>query len=319
MRKKAGRRRFAIAAGAWLTFVAAMAHADDAVFPPASRIGLKPPDGFSVSKEFPGFEDRARKAAILLVELPADAYAQVEKNATGDLLKAGGAVIESNTPFSLPGGPAFLVTGRQSAEGLTVRKWVLVASTPELTAAVTVQVPEAEQTIYPDAAVRAALATLAVRPRVPAEEQLATLPFALHDLAGFRLVRAVPGNAALLTEGEKDMVDLAEQPLVLITLATGTAVEPAERERFARNLFGGTPGVRDIRLMRAEPQRIGGQAGHEILADAKEMRTGTELTLVQWLRFGGGGHLRVTAVARKDAWSTMFPRFRAIRDGIDPR
>jgi hypothetical protein len=314
-------RRVAILACTVLSLVIPRsAPADDVVFPPASRIGLKPPAGFVVSKEFPGFEDRVRKAAMLFVELPADAYAQVEKNASGQLLQAGGAQIESNAPFSLASGPAFLVVGKQSAEGLTVRKWVLVASTPELTATVTVQVPETEADAYPEAAVLAALGTLAVRPRVPPQEQLASLPFELRDLAGFRLIRAVPGNAALLTEGDKDMVDLAEQPLVLIALAAdGAAVEPGDRERFARNLFAGTPGVRDVRLTRVEPQRIGGQAGYEILAEAKETRTGTELALVQWLRFASGGHIRVVAIARKDAWAAMFPRLRAIRDGIEPR
>jgi hypothetical protein len=29
--------------------------------------------------------------------------------------------------------------------------------------------------------------------------------------------------------------------------------------------------------------------------------------------------LRMLAIARKDAWSTMFPRFRAIRDGLTPK
>lgn len=314
------RRRLPTIFAASLCVLAAAtsAQADDVVFPPASRIGLKAPAGMVVSKEFPGFEDRARKSAMLLVELPAEAYAQVEKTATGQLLQAG-ATIESTAPFPLSSGPAFLVTGRQSAEGLSVRKWVLVASTPDLTAAVTVQVPGNEAETYPEAAVLAALGTLTVRPRVPTEEQLASLPFDLRDLAGFRLIRALPGNAALLTEGEKDVVDLSEQPLVLITLATGAPVEPAERERFARNLFAGTPGVRDVRLTRVEPQRISGQAGYEILAEAKEMRTGAELALVQWLRFASGGYLRVVAVARRDAWPAMFPRLRAIRDGVDPR
>src|SRR5207249_4693340 len=82
-----------------------------------------------------------------------------------------------------------LFVGRQQAEGLALRKWVLVASSPDLTAVVTVQVPETESATYPDAAVRAALATLTVRANVPVEEQLGVLPFTLRDLAGFRIIR----------------------------------------------------------------------------------------------------------------------------------
>jgi hypothetical protein len=312
-----------IAAMVAATLVAALAvasaRAAEPVFPPASRIGLAPPAGFAVSKEFPGFEDRARKAAILVVELPAQAYAEIEKGTATDMLKAGGATIESNAPFTLASGPAFLVVATQTADGATVRKWVLVASTPDLTAAITVQVPESEKDTYSDATIRAALATLTVRTKVPPEEQLGALPFKLNDLAGFRPVRVLAGGAVLLTEGPKDAIELAEQPLMLITAAPGGPTEPEDRERFARTLFGGTPAIKDMRLKRAEPQRIGGQPGYEIVADGKDMKTDTDLTVVQWLRFSGGGYTRLLGVARKDAWDAVFPRFRALRDGIEPK
>jgi len=38
---------------------------------------------------------------------------------------------------------------------------------------------------------------------------------------------------------------------------------------------------------------------------------------VQWLRFGGGGFMRIVAVSPAAEWDTLFPRFRALRDGID--
>lgn len=310
----------AMVAGSIFAVIAALpARAAEPVFPPTSRIGLAPPAGLVVSKEFSGFEDRARKAAILIVELPAEAYAQIEKGTAADILKAGGANVESNAPFALASGPAFLVVATQTVDGVTIRKWVLVASTPDLTAAITVQVPDSEKDTYPDAAVRAALATLTIRATVPAEEQLSALPFKLNDLAGFRPVRVLAGGAVLLTEGPKDVIELAEQPLMLITIAPGGPTEPEDRERFARTLFGGTPAIKDMRLLRVEPQRINGQPGHEIVANGKDMKTDTDVTVVQWLRFSGGGYTRLLGVARKDAWDTIFPRFRALRDGLEPK
>jgi hypothetical protein len=41
--------------------------------------------------------------------------------------------------------------------------------------------------------------------------------------------------------------------------------------------------------------------------------------VVQWLRFGGGTSLRIIASATREDWPKAFPRFRAVRDGIDPR
>ncbi len=309
----------ALVAGCILVAMTSTAPAADAIFPPTSRIGLAPPAGFIVSKEFMGFEDRDKKAAILLVELPPEAYAQIEKGTTADILKGSGATVDSTEPFTLGIGPAVLIVGRQSAENLSVRKWVLVAAAGDITAAVTVQVPDGESETYPDAAIRAALSSLTVRAAVPVEEQLAILPFVLKDLAGFRPVRGRPRNAALLTDGPRDVMELSEQPLILITAMSGVPPEPSERDRFARTLFAATPAVKEIRLTRAEPQRIAGQAGYEIVADAKDMQTNTDVTVAQWLRFGSGGYLHMLAISRKDAWAATYPRFRAVRDGIDPK
>ena len=63
----------AVAAGA-------PARAADPIFPPNSRIGLVPPPGFSPSMKFPGFEHAQGSAAILLVEIPAEAFAELEKS-----------------------------------------------------------------------------------------------------------------------------------------------------------------------------------------------------------------------------------------------
>jgi hypothetical protein len=296
---------------------ASPAGAADPVFLPLSRVGLAPPSGFVVSKQFPGFEDAERKAGFLLRELPADAYAQLEKTPADDLMKPSGATVESSGPFALASGPAFLVMARKSSNGLELREWFLVASAPELTAVVSVQVPENASEIYPDAVIRAALATLTFR-QVPVAEQLAILPFAMNDLAGFRLVRATP-ESAVLTDGPKDLFDLTEQSLIMVAVAPGAPADVASRPRFARAIFANTPGVKDVRLTRAEPQRVGGQPGYEIMANAKDMKTSTDVNLVQWLRFGTSGYLQIIGVTRKDNWSVAFPSFRAIRDGVDPK
>ena len=48
-------------------------------------------------------------------------------------------------------------------------------------------------------------------------------------------------------------------------------------------------------------------------------RGDVEVTLVQWLRFGGGAYVRMIGMAPKDEWSKVFPRLRAVRDGIEPK
>jgi hypothetical protein len=296
------------------------AQADDPIFPPGSRVGLVPPQGFEMGKAFAGFGDPARNALILITELPASAYAELDARLADEQLRRQGVTVENREPMGFAMGPGFLVTGHQEAGGVTFRRWILFGSTSQFTAVVSVQVPEAEKDTYPDDAVRAALATVAVRITAPLEEQLVALPFTLTELAGFHVARVVPGSAALLTDGPTDQLDLPEQPLLLITVATGNVqAQAGDRDRFARGLLAETPGIKDIRLVRSEPLRIGGQPGYEIIAEAKEIKNNTDVMVAQWLRFGGRAHLRVLGMARKDGWGEMFTRLRAVRDGIELR
>jgi len=183
-----------------------------------------------------------------------------------------------------------------------------------------VQVPDSEKEAHSDAAIRAALATIAIRAEAPVAEQLDGLPFTLGELAGFRVARVVPGSAVLLTDGPGESLEVAEQPLLLIAAALGAvSPQPGDRERFARGVLAETPGIKEVRLVRSEPLRMGGQVGHEILAEAKDVKTNADIMVAQWLRFGSSGHLRVLGLARRDGWDEIFARLRAVRDGIELR
>lgn len=310
-------RLVVLVVAAWLSV--APAWAADPVFPLGSRIGLAPPAGLVPSHAFEGFEDPDNKVAIVLIELAPAAYAEMEKQFTPETLKAQGTEIDLRESVTLKDGHGIMVSARQVLGGTKLRKWILIAAIGDVTALISAQVPEAAAAAYPDDAIRAALATVAVRAAVPDAEQLSVLPFKLKELAGFRLVRAAPSGVALLTDGPKNGIELNEQPLLLITLGAGAPDQPEERHSFARRAIATTPGVKEMQIKRAEPLRIGGQPGEEMIVEAKDASTGTALTAVQWLRFGSGGFVRLLCLTRTDAWDRMFPRFRAVRDGIEPK
>lgn len=59
----------------------------DPVYPTGLRVGLTPPPGMTVSPTFTGFEDANRKATIKILDLPAGAYAGLEKGVFADAKK----------------------------------------------------------------------------------------------------------------------------------------------------------------------------------------------------------------------------------------
>jgi hypothetical protein len=285
-------------------------------YPPGSRIGLVPPPGMTASTRVQGFEDPARGAVIAITELSGQSYPRVAQEFTREIMQSGGMEVLSREEFDLPGGPAVIVAARQQAGGALLRKWALAGLVGDLTVIVVVSMPDTARDAYPDAALRAALMSVMVRPKLSADEMLAVLPYRLSDLGGFRLMRATPNGTAVLTFGPDDTPLPVEQPYFMVAARPGEPPAAAEQDRFARRALAEFSARGADRIVSSEPLRIGGASGHQIIAESRDERTGDTLVMVQWLRFTAGGTVQMFGIARKDQWAEMLPRMRAIRDGL---
>ena len=302
------------------------ARADEVIFPVGSRVGLAPPPGMVASKTFDGFADPAKDAAILIAVLPTEAYAQIEKVIESDALKKQGVTVDKREPMQLSFGKGILLVGRQVSEKAHFKKWLLVASANDLTAMVTIQVPDPDSA-YSDRALRAALATLAVRAKVPEEEELSLLPFSVGDLAGFHVDDVLRGRAVMLRDAAaaadagketgKETNPRGFDARMLIAAVPGGPSEADQRADFARLMFNEIGGIRQVRITMSEPLRIGGQAGFQTMAEAQDVRSGADVRVIQWLRFGGGGYLQMVGVGGADSWTTVLARLRTVRDSVE--
>lgn len=310
-----------------LATVAGPARAAQAVapiFPLGSLIGLVPPTGMTASTTFPGFVDPQKNAGIIINSLPAGAYADMEKTLTNDALKQRGITIEKRESLQLSIGKGDLVVGTQLApDKVPYRKWLLLVPTGGVTVAVTVQVPKSDST-YSDSVVQAALATLAMRPKVPDTEFLKLLPFTVGDLAGFHIGNIIPGRALLLLDAPKTphLVATGGVPeyefdaRFVINAAPGGPSDPDQRANLARDAFHTIEGIKNVQITMAEPVRIDDQEGFETVASAKDSGTGANLMVIQWLRFGGGAFLQMVGISRADVWDSELSRMRAMRDSV---
>jgi hypothetical protein len=322
----------------------APAPAADPIFPTGSLIGLVPPPGMEASKTLQGFEDVAKDAAILIIAQPAAAYAEIEKTLSPDVLKKQGITFEKREPIELDFGTGILVTGRQDADNKPYRKWLLIAPAKDLTAMANAQVPE-QESAYPDAVIRAALATLAIRTTVPDAEKLSLLPFTVGDLAGFQIESVLPGRAVMLIDmpnnppstTTKDMTkdsaqdsakDSAKDPAktaapnipdarLFVAAYPGGPEEADDRAEFAHLAFEQIAGLKNVQITMAEPLRLAGQPGFQIMAQAKDTGTDADLMVAQWLRFGTGGFMQIVGIARAGVWTSELARLRTVRDSIE--
>jgi hypothetical protein len=215
-------------------------------------------------------------------------------------------------------GKGTLVVGKQTADKTRYRKWLLNVQTADLTALVNVQIPE-QETAYTDAVVRAALATLAVRATIPDAEKLSLLPFTFADLAGFHVENVLPGRAVLLVDTPDGVPTDNFSVRMFVGAFDGGPAEKDDHAQFARMTFGQIVGIKDVQITMSEPLRIGGQSGFQTTAQAKDVKTGDDIMVAQWLRFGTGGFMQMIGMAKANVWTTALTRLRAVRDGIQLR
>jgi hypothetical protein len=288
------------------------------VYPPGLQTGLEPVADLRAEPGFPGFQDRDRKVAVVIAELPVATYDKVADTMFGKDPPGATHVTRESFPFN--SGIGFLQTGDGTENGAPFRRWILVAkpihAAGELlnfVVVVNVTVPNAARDTYTEAVVRKMLFTVAFRPP-PIDERLNLIPFEVGDFAGFRVMRVLP-EGLILTDGPKD--DVSSQASMIVSIGRVTPEQATDRARFARDLLALLP-VGDLTMTAAEDQRIGGRPGYEIRARGKDEK-GETLSVVQWVRFMGNGFLRFVGVSRSEQWDAMFNRFRTVRDATDMR
>jgi hypothetical protein len=294
------------------------AFAADPVFPPGARVGMTPLVGLVAAQTFNGFETADHGVKVLVAELPADAYTEVMNAFQTNPAGTNGIKPES---IETGAGPAYYTVESASANDGSgnVRRYSMILQGPTFSGYIAVQVPENASKIYTDDAVRQMFASAVIRKEVPVEEQLGQMPFKVSDLGDFKNVRTLaPGAALILADGD-ETTGFEPAPFMVIGVIGSTPTQPEDRDRFAQQAASTIPGVREARVTMSEPIRIDGMPGYETRIDATSGKDNTLVTVVQWLRFGGANSLRIIGSAPRDQWSKAFPRFRAVRDGIQQR
>jgi hypothetical protein len=305
-------RLFSALACLVVTMVGALAA--DPVFPPGGRVGMTPLVGLVPAKTFTGFETEDQTVKVLIAELPAAAYGEVMNG-----FKTNPA--SGPKPESLETGAGtayYTVENAKNAAG-TIRHYAMILSGGTFSGYVDVQVPENATKIYSDDAVRQMFVSAVIRKDVPVAEQLSLMPFKVGELADFKNVRALGATGALLLADGEETTGFEAAPFMVIGLMAAAPTQADDRARFAEQAARAIPGMHSGRITMSEPVRIEGMAGYETRIDGTSGRNDTPVTLVQWLRFGNQGSMRIIGSAPRDQWEKAFPRFRAVRDGIEPR
>ncbi|MFT0877158.1 hypothetical protein VRZ08_11370 [Rhodopseudomonas sp. G2_2311] len=308
-------RLFAIAL---LSAAATNAVAADAVYPRGIRVGIVPMPGLNQSTAFLGFESADQGVKVLVSELPGPAFDQID--AAFKAAPEGSLGNVKPEKIETTAGNGYFTAEDAVVGPDKVRRYSLIVPGSKLFSGyVAVQVPATEAKTYSDEAVKKMLSSVSVRQQVPVDEQVAQMPFKIRELGDFKTVRTLaPGAALLLTDGNEEAVETG--PFMVLGLIGSVPEKTDDRARFAQQAAEAIPGVRESKITMSEPIRIDGAPGFETRVTGVSGKDNTPVTVVQWLRFGSANvAMRVIGSSPKDQWETAFPRFRKVRDGLQPR
>ncbi len=306
-----------ISAVALLVTIIGPALAAEAVFPPGIRVGMIPLVGLTRAKTFIGFETEDESVKVLVAELQPEAYGEVMNAFKANPTGTGGVKPES---IETAAGTAYYTVENAKNGTSIVRRYSMILPGATFSGYVAVQVPENASKIYTDDAVRQMFASAVTRQEVPVEEQLGLMPFKIGELSDFKHVRTLAPSAGILLADGDEKTGFEAAPFMVIGLTGSAPAQPEDRGRFAEQAATSIPGVHNWRITMSEPVRIDGMPGYETRLDATSGKDNTPVTVVQWLRFGGGQNsLRIIGSAPREQWAKAFPRFRAVRDAIQPR
>ena len=163
-------------------------------------------------------------------------------------------------------------------------------------------------------------ASVVTRKQVSADEQIALMPFKITDLADFKDIRTLaPGSSIILADGDESS-GYESKPFMILGVIGATPQQADDRARFAQEARA--PDPRRARI----PRHHVGADPHQRPAgfrdpDRRRQRQGQDAGdrgAVDPLQ-SGGASLRIIASAPRDQWSAAFTRFRAVRDGIQPK
>lgn len=302
----------AVSLGAvWLLVATAAAALAEPRFPPGSGVGLDPPPGMSLATDFQGFQRGL--ASIVIIELPAAAYAQIGIDRRRVAAKVEGAKFEDVTVNGLRG---FIVRGRQTAKSRTYRKWAVVLDSPQETALVTAQVPLDDAGVS-DADIERALHSIVIGKRGSVEDKVAALPFKVGDPAGFRRSGEPLMGATLgFTEGPKDIDPDDIQPHVVV--GTGLQHPPSTTDRgaFAEAILRGTTALKSAKVKSTKLFEVDGTQWAEVAATAEKGPRRTAVDVVVFVRFDADDFIAIVGVA--PLGTAYADRFRRLALSVRP-
>jgi hypothetical protein len=296
-----------LAAAALLVFTSLSAGAADYVRIPGTRTSLQPPEGFSLADRFPGFQRADVQSSIMVSEIPAPAT-EMMKGMTREGLAKQGMTLVSSQAERIGGREALLLQVAQSAAGTAFLKWMLVTGDQQTTLMIVGTFPKAvEERI--GSAIRGSVLGVSW-PSGASIDQFEGLPFRVTPSPKLKVAGRMANMLILTESGRMGLLGPTEALYVVGSSVSEGRI--ADLRAFSEARAKQTAEVKDIRNFDGHTLKVGELAAYELLADAKDMKTGTPIRLYQVVALDGSGYIMMQGLVGAARAAALLPEFRRV-------
>jgi hypothetical protein len=242
---------------------------------PGTLVKLDPPPGFTLMDRLPGFEYPARRATIMVSELPGSAM-EVRRGMTRENLAARGMTLIASESVRAAGGSGLLLQVVQRAGGVEFQKWMLVAGDSKKSVMVVGAFPRN----ISDLSLPIRRAVLSATWSAPGSSTSQEgLTFRVNPTPALKLAGRV-GNLLLFSEsGSMQPKDSTEAMLIV---GSSFAESPITNvEAFARMRASKTTRIGPLQEIQGRPLSVDGLLGYELVARTNDTQSGRELRMYQ--------------------------------------
>jgi hypothetical protein len=269
---------------------------------------LEVPDGFSVSKQFPGLVNQEASASVMVSEIPRPPD-QVRAAMTPEALAARGSELLRSEEVAVDGRPGWLhhvVSG--SKPDREVLRWVLVTGANDASAVLSATAPRSQAS-----RLEPVLRDVLLNASWDVERVLGPwdgLGFRVDEGETLKLSERLPRMVSLTTGGHRG----ALAPDEALFLAGSSAAESpiADLAAFARQQLIVTAELVDIAVLAETPLTLDGLPALEIVASATDSDSGTSLRIYQMLVVDGAAYYLLQGMVGAFDAAAFVPEFGSI-------
>lgn len=237
---------------------------------PGTTISMTPPDGYTLSSSFSGFENLNSQSSILIVEMPLSSYSDLspifsDLEMAKEAFATRGVTITALEEVLINKIATPVLSGTQVAAGTEITKYISIINSDPLVM-ITFNIFPSEDLLSKEEAI-STLQSIIFGSVKTLDEKLDTLPFNFEILEPFETSDVLAGSTVLITTFEG--VDTTGKLPLLVIGTSLSQISLSNKKAAAEQISLSIPGFENAQITTIEPTNFAENSGYksELLMD----------------------------------------------------